>query len=213
MSMQTAPAASCAATATARVPSDLTSRLAAGTHPDTVRAFVLARRTFLAGERVDSNVLAATLGIDRTSLFRWLGNRDAVLSEVLWSLAEPTLTRIERATTLEGAARITSILGDFVATLIEAPSFRGFLKREPARALRLLTTKDSQVQRRYLAAVEAMLEIEVARGRMHFALTVHDLAYLLVRISESFTYADLITGETPSAERARAAFEYVLREP
>lgn len=212
MSMQTVPPRAWAAVATERVPSELATRLASGNHTDTVRAFVLARRTFLAGERVDMNVLAATLGVDRTSLFRWLGNRDALLSEVLWSLAEPTLTRIERASTESGAARITSVLGDFVADLIEATSFQGFLKREPARALRILTTKESQVQRRYLAAVEAMLDEETRAGRMHFALTVHDLAYLLVRISESFTYADLITGEIPSAERARAAFEYVLRE-
>lgn len=195
-----------------RVPSDLGRRLAEGRHTDTVRAFVQARRTFLAGERVDMNVLAASLGVDRTSLFRWLGNRDALLSEVLWSLAEPTLTRIERSTTAVGSARITTVLGEFVASLIEARSFQGFLNKEPARALKILTTKESQVQRRYLAVVEAMLEAESSAGRMRFDLTVHDLAYLLVRVSESFTYADLITGEKPSAERARAAFEYVLRE-
>ncbi|MCU1528119.1 MAG: hypothetical protein JWP75_1882 [Frondihabitans sp.] len=213
MSMQTVPLA-WAASATEQVPSELARRLAAGSHTDTVRAFVLARRTFLAGERVDMNVLAASLGVDRTSLFRWLGNRDALLSEVLWSLAEPTLTRHERATEgLTGATRVTKVLGDFVTDLIEAPYFQGFLKKEPARALRVLTTKESQVQQRYLRAVESMLQRETDAGRMHFALTVHDLAYLLVRISESFTYADLITGERPSAERARAAFEYVLREP
>jgi len=213
MSTSTLPPSALAGVAVLRVPSELSRRLAEGGHPDTVRAFVQARRTFLAGGRVDMNVLAASLGVDRTSLFRWLGNRDALLSEVLWSLAEPTLVRIDRAATTVGAARIASVLGDFVATLIEAPYFQGFLKREPARALRVLTTKDSQVQRRYICAVEAMLTSETDGGRMHFDLSVRDLAYLLVRISESFTYADLITGEKPSAERARAAFHYVLREP
>ncbi len=29
--------------------------------------------------------------------------------------------------------------------------------------------------------------------------------------SESFTYADLISGETPDPERARTTFEYILR--
>ncbi|GAA4684641.1 QsdR family transcriptional regulator [Frondihabitans cladoniiphilus] len=212
MSMQTAAPTAWASVATTRVPSELAARLEAGSHTDTVRAFVLARRTFLAGERVDMNVLAASLGVDRTSLFRWLGNRDALLSEVLWSLAEPTLVRLERASPATGSARLTSILGDFVESLITAPYFQGFLSHEPARALRVLTTKESQVQQRYLAVVEAMLEAETGAGRMHYSLSTHDLAYLLVRISESFTYADLITGEKPSAERARAAFEYVLRE-
>lgn len=212
MSTPTQAPVAFAALAAQRVPSELAARLARGDHPDTIRAFVFARRTFLAGERVDMNDLAARLGVDRTSLFRWLGNRDALLSEVLWSLAEPTLVRLERACNLTGAARLTSILGDFVETLIAAPYFQGFLKKEPTRALRVLTTKDSQVQRRYLATVEAMLEAEVAAGSMAFDLETHDLAYLLVRVSESFTYADLITGEMPSASRARAAFAYVLRE-
>ncbi|WIB37013.1 QsdR family transcriptional regulator [Curtobacterium sp. MCJR17_043] len=34
---------------------------------------------------------------------------------------------------------------------------------------------------------------------------------MLVRVSESFTYADLISGETPDPERARTTFEYILR--
>ncbi|BDZ50344.1 hypothetical protein GCM10025867_25850 [Frondihabitans sucicola] len=164
MSMQTAAPTAWATVAVDRVPSELSRRLASGHHTDTVRSFVFARRTFLAGERVDMNVLAAQLGVDRTSLFRWLGNRDALVSEVLWSLAEPTLTRIERATATTGAARITTVLGDFVATLIAAPSFQGFLKREPARALRVLTTKESQVQLRYIAVVEAMLTAERRRA-------------------------------------------------
>jgi hypothetical protein len=46
---------------------------------------------------------------------------------------------------------------------------------------------------------------------MRTPLPAHDLAYLLVRIAESFTYADLIAGEPPSADRAAAAFALVLQ--
>jgi hypothetical protein len=46
---------------------------------------------------------------------------------------------------------------------------------------------------------------------MRTPLPAHDLAYLLVRVAESFTYADLIAGEPPSAERATAAFALVLQ--
>jgi hypothetical protein len=41
-------------------------------------------------------------------------------------------------------------------------------------------------------------------------LPVHDLATVLVRVAESFTYSDLIAGERPSAERASAALALVL---
>ncbi|MEP7762407.1 QsdR family transcriptional regulator [Sanguibacter sp. 25GB23B1] len=195
------------------VPSPLSRRLEPGPeqHTDALRAFVHARKTFIAGERIDMTVLAAELGVDRTSLFRWVGKRDALLSEVLWSLAAPTLDQVDRRAVGAGADRVVTVLTDFADALIDAEYFRTFLRREPARALRLLTTKDSHVQRRFVAVTEAALREESDAGRMTLSLPCHDLAYLLVRISESFTYADLITGEAPSGERALAAFRLVLR--
>ncbi|PZE76735.1 hypothetical protein DEI82_05875 [Curtobacterium sp. MCBD17_019] len=164
------------------------------------------------GERIDMGRLAAELGVDRTSLFRWVGNRDQLLSEVLWSLAVPTLDAADRAVTTTGAARIVGVLTRFTADLIEAPYFRVFLTREPSRALRLLTTTDSDVQRRLVAVVATLIDEESAAARFDPApLSAREVASLLVRISESFSYADLISGEPPDADRARAAFEYVLR--
>ncbi|GEK22242.1 QsdR family transcriptional regulator [Cellulomonas xylanilytica] len=193
-------------------PSWLSQRLEDGEHADAVRAFVAARATFIEGSRIDMGRLAAKLGVDRTSLFRWVGNRDALLSEVLWSLAVPTLEQAEAATRdAEGAARVSAVLTHFAGDLITADYFRGFLQREPARALRLLTTKESEIQRRYVAVVEALVRQELGEQPFGRGVSAHDLAYLLVRISESFTYADLLNGDRPSAERARAAFELVLR--
>jgi len=193
-------------------PSWLSERLEDGEHADAVRAFVAARATFIEGSRIDMGRLAARLGVDRTSLFRWVGNRDALLSEVLWSLAVPTLEQAEAATRdTQGAARVSAVLTHFARDLITADYFRGFLQREPARALRLLTTKESEIQRRYVAVVEALVRQELGEQPFGRSVSAHDLAYLLVRISESFTYADLLNGDRPSAERARAAFELVLR--
>lgn len=193
-------------------PSWLSQRLEDGEHAEAVRAFVAARATFIEGARIDMGRLATKLGVDRTSLFRWVGNRDALLSEVLWSLAVPTLEQAEAATReTEGAARVSGVLTHFAGDLITADYFRGFLQREPARALRLLTTKESEIQRRYVAVVEALVRQELGEQPFGRGVGAHDLAYLLVRISESFTYADLINGDRPSADRARAAFELVLR--
>lgn len=197
---------------TAVAPSRLSERLEDGTHPDAVRAFRLARETFIAGERIDMGGLAARLGVDRTSLFRWVGNRDALLSEVLWSLAVPTLEQADAASHgRSGSDRVSAILTSFAHDLITADYFRAFLRREPARALRLMTTNESQIQRRYVAVVEQLVRDELGDRPFGRDIAPADLAYLLVRVSESFTYADLITGDAPSAERARAAFDLVLR--
>ncbi|MBD5785215.1 hypothetical protein IF650_03380 [Cellulosimicrobium terreum] len=195
----------------AAAPSWLSERLASGSHTETVTAYRRARETFIAGERIDMGRLAAALGVDRTSLFRWVGNRDALLSEVLWSLAVPTLEQADLAAADDaGSARVASVLTTFVHDLIDADYFRTFLQREPARALRLLTTKESQIQRRYVAEVEALVATELGQRPLGRDVPPRELAYLLVRISESFTYADLIAGDVPSAARARTAFELVL---
>ncbi|AEE46755.1 QsdR family transcriptional regulator [Cellulomonas fimi] len=203
---------SLAAVGTTAAPSWLSERLEDGEHPDAVRAFRLAREQFIAGERVDMGRLATRLGIDRTSLFRWVGNRDALLSEVLWSLAVPTLQQAEDAAAgRAGADRVAAVLTSFASDLIRAPYFRAFLRREPARALRLLTTNESEIHRRYVATVRVLVLAELGEHPFGRSIDAGDLAFVLVRVSESFTYADLISGDTPSAARARAAFDVVLR--
>ncbi|WP_375401612.1 QsdR family transcriptional regulator [uncultured Amnibacterium sp.] len=191
------------------IPSRLSARL--DEHADAARAFRAARHRFLGGERVDMGQLAARLGVERTSLFRWVGNRDELLAEVLWSLAVPTIDQMDAAVPLHGADRVQQLLSRFVDALIENTAFRTFLAREPARALRLLTARHSPVHRRFVAVVEALLQEELAAGFMLPVLPAHDLAGVLVRIAESFAYADLIAGEVPDAARASAAFALVLR--
>ncbi|MFJ2980680.1 QsdR family transcriptional regulator [Curtobacterium sp. NPDC087082] len=182
------------------------------TSDSALRAFREARHTFIAGARIDMGALATSLGVDRTSLFRWVGNRDRLLSEILWSLAVPTFDAAAAAAALAGAPRIVDVLDRFTADLIDAPYFRSFLTREPARALRLLTTTESDVQSRFVGRVTALVEEQRVAGAFDpTPLSAEELARLLVRISESFTYADLISGQTPDPERARATFEYVLR--
>ncbi len=212
MTTTTAPPATIANVGLDAAPSWLSERLGAASHPDAARAFAAARETLIAGRRIDMSALAASLGVDRTSLFRWVGNRDALLSEVLWSLAIPTLVQAEHATAhLSGGDRIAGMLTHFVDDLITADYFRQFLRREPARALRLLTTNESPIQRRYVATAEWIVRRELGDAPLGGAIDPPGLAYLLVRISESFTYADLISGDQPSAERARVAFRLLLR--
>ncbi|WP_402466076.1 QsdR family transcriptional regulator [Isoptericola aurantiacus] len=210
-------------------PTRLSARLAPGVHPDALRAFEQARETFVSGRRIDMGGLAAELGVDRTSVFRWVGNRDALLCEVLWSLAVPTLVLAEHAAAdsvitdaagtahddaaapAGGATYVAVLLTQFATDLIQADYFRTFLDREPTRALRLMTTTAAPIQRRYVATVEHLVRRHLGPAPFDGAIEAHALAYLLVRVSESFTYADLIAGEPPSPQAAGAAFRHLLR--
>jgi AcrR family transcriptional regulator len=176
-----------------------------------VEAFRLARRRFVAGERLDMQQLASELGLHRTTLYRWVGTRDRLLGEILWSLAEPALREAARPNGLRGGERIARGIERYVRATLEAPFMGRFLTEEPEIALRVLTSKDSVVQARSVAWVQGLIDEEVELGELEPPLPAEDLAYLIVRIGESFLYTDLMTGGQPSPENAGQAVAALLR--
>lgn len=179
-------------------------------HSDAERAFRLARRRFVAGERLDMQVLAAELEIDRSTLFRWLGNRDQLLAAILISLTEPAIREADARSERVGGARIALTAYHYSQALIDSAFFQAYLRRESERALRLLTSKASPVQGYVVSIFERMIEQERDRGNLTHVLDSHDLAYLIVRIIESFVYADTITGDVPDATKIRDAVAALL---
>jgi AcrR family transcriptional regulator len=180
--------------------------------PDALTAFRVARRAFLAGHRLEMQELAAELGVSRATVFRWVGGRDQLLAEVIWSTAQPTLRRaVAAADDLTGGERLVACVADFAAMTIESSAFMGFVQREPERALRLMTTRASTFQRRLVSAFEDLVREEVDAGRLDPPMPVHDLAYLMLRIAEAFVYSDVIAGEIPDPEKVRQALNALLR--
>jgi AcrR family transcriptional regulator len=178
--------------------------------PDALDAFRVARRWFMAGRRIEMQELAAELGVNRATLFRWVGGRDELLGEILWSLAEPALAAGVEASGGDGAQRITDGIGRFAAMVDQADYLREFVRREPERALRILTTRAGTLQARLVGAVDTLLNDEVTRGNLRSPLPLRDLAYLIVRIVESFLYAEFITGEQPDIAMAELAVGALL---
>lgn len=181
--------------------------------PDALAAFRLARRRFLAGERVEMQELASELGVSRATVFRWVGSRDDLLVEIIWSMSEPTFRdAVERTSKLSGGRRIAAVMGAFAEASIASPPFMGFVQREPERALRLLTTKASWFQSRMLVLVEDLMRSEIDAGRLQPSLPLHDLAYVTMRMTETFVYADVVAGETPDPEKVRLVVGALLRD-
>lgn len=180
--------------------------------PDALSAFQLARRHFLAGRRVEMLEIAAELGVSRATLFRWVGSRDNLLVEICWSIAEPTLLRAtEEAAHLVGAERVAAIAETFARSSIESSFYREFLRREPERALRLNTTAASPFQARLIEYFASVIQAEVDAGRLMSSLEVSDLAYLAVRLLQSYAYADVIAGVTPEPDKVRHSVSALLR--
>lgn len=179
--------------------------------PGTERAIALARKKLMAGERLDINGLAVELGVDRTTLFRWVGNKDQLAMSAILSITVPTLRRVIAQAEGAGVAKIASIVGEYARVSIEADWFRRWIERDPERALRLLTSKASPLQQHVVAVFEQLLDDEYGKGPIGTPLPIHDLAYLLIRILESFVYSDLIAGDEPDWTKVGPAVAALLR--
>ena len=180
--------------------------------PASARALGLARRRFLAPERIDMSALAQELGVNRVTLYRWFGSRDRVLVEVVWSLARRTLEEADaRAKGRSGAERIVATVSGFLDDVIASAAMQRWLAEEGEHAMRLLTRHETGFQLRLIAAIEQLLRREADRGRLDLPVDLHELAYVVVRLVESYTYLDLITGEAPDAGRAEPILRMLLR--
>jgi AcrR family transcriptional regulator len=174
-------------------------------------ALKLARRRFQAAERIDMGALAAELGVNRVTLYRWVGSRNHLLVEVLWSLAEPTLARLDDDVEDRGAERIVQIVTRFIDASLTNAGMRRLIAEEGELAMRLLTRSSTGFQPRLIAAIERLLHDEQDAGRLDLPVDLHEVAYVVVRLIESYVYLDLITGEPGDARRAEPVLRLLLR--
>ena len=79
---------------------------------------------------------------------------------------------------------------------------RLFVEAEPDPALRVLTSGHGVQQRRLIDALRAVLEESAAAGDLALRVDPGDLAYVMVRIAESFIWREFITGEEPDLSKA-----------
>jgi AcrR family transcriptional regulator len=161
-------------------------------------AFEVAQRKWQAGERVEIGAIAAELGISRATAFRWVGSRELLLGEIVWHRFAAIWQQVAAAARGVGADYAADLTQRLMAAVLESEQLRRFIAQDPEYALRLLTSKNSTVQARIVAAVRALLQAHADAGHIEPALDIEDLAYVIVRIVESCLYSDQITGRKPN---------------
>lgn len=181
----------------------------AARRPTVLDAFTVARRRFAAGERIDMQGVADELGINRVTLYRWVGSREQLITEVLWSATQHSFDRYRRAHG-EGP-RAAAALTTFVRDVNDHPGMLQLLREEPALALNLLTSTSGEYQQRYLHLIRDLIEEDRAAGLVSTEIPLDDLAYAAVRITESYIHSRMIIGEQPDARRAEVVLRVLLR--
>jgi hypothetical protein len=90
----------------------------------------------------------------------------------------------------------------FNAIVSQSAGLRRLLDDEPTLTLRVLTDPRGRVQPRVVAFVEALLRRDVAEFGLVTLIEPGALAYALVRLGESFLYADVLAARKPDVATA-----------
>jgi hypothetical protein len=149
------------------------------------------------------------------TLYRWVGSREKLLTEILWSLISRTIDTL-RATHCAasiadtGQSPAAAVVTGAVRAVIANPGMQRFIEREGDLALRLLTTRATDFEVRLIALIGQLVDQEDAAGRLDTAIPADDLPYVVVRIMESYIYVALITGEHPDPDRASRVISALL---
>ena len=196
-------------------PAYLAARRGGGTTPATpADAFRAAKDTYLAGRRLDMRELAGSLGVSRTTLYRWSGDRDRLLTDVIWSITEAGIRQFELATEqLRGRARLRLGIELFLQMVAADRPLHAFIANETHAALRLMTTDRGGTghQDRLVAELARIIAEENAREDMNLGADPHLVAYTLVRALNGFVYNDSIAAVEPKLDKAMEVVDFILR--
>ena len=109
------------------------------------RAIELARHRFLEGQRIEMGSLAAELGIGRTTLYRWVGEREDLIEEVLTGLIDDWFEAVDGAARGAGRARVLDLFRRFLEVAAASGPLTELAEREPALTMRLLLDRGGKV--------------------------------------------------------------------
>lgn len=160
---------------------------------------------------MDMQSLARRLGVGRATLYRRAGNREALLDEVIWWRSRRLLTgQLLAASGLSGAVRIAAVIGGVLRAIERDRPLRFLIEADADTALRILTGGRSVTATGMTSALERLIDLERSRGRFDPELDTAALAYAIIRIGESFLYADVLAGRAPDSGRAITVIRALL---
>jgi AcrR family transcriptional regulator len=168
---------------------------------------------WLADQRIDMGALATELGISRATLYNWVGDRDRLIGEVLWSFAAESIARSRELASGSGPAYLSEVIERYLTALAGFEPNRRFIARDPELALRVLTGNRTSFQQRLIDATAQMIQEQVDTAGYEPPLEPATLAYVIVRIGESFIFNDVITGSEPDLTKAAQASRVLLHAP
>jgi AcrR family transcriptional regulator len=175
-------------------------------------AFAAARRRLRAGGRLDMVALAKEVGVGRATLYRWAGDRDLLLADVIWAELDDLITFAAKNAKGRGARRLERAVETIMLALANAPMMQSFLANEGESGLRLATAPQGLLRPRLVARVAELIELEHDAGRYDPPAPPAVLADGIVALCERYLHNGGDPTLNPDPAMAKTIIGLLLRE-
>ncbi|MGB3623233.1 MAG: QsdR family transcriptional regulator [Ketobacter sp.] len=168
-------------------------------------AFALARQYWLDCQKLNLGAIAEELGVSRATLFRWIGNKDLLMGEIIWSAYKPTVLTARQNCPGEGVDYVVNVFRAVNHAVFGSAPLRHFLQADGQYALSILSSRSSTFHARMVEINTDLLIQEVDKGMINPSMKVESLSYFMVRIGESCTFSEMIMGQKPDLSQLEDA--------
>jgi AcrR family transcriptional regulator len=178
----------------------LVKALANVDHPQAtpLAVFKRARKKWLEGNRISIGDLAKEVGVSRVTLYRWVGSKDRLVEEILWSFAKPSIEKAIRETPGVGVEHIVDVHRRFMIDLSAFDAMRNFIHENPHVAVRIQTKDPMSAHGRLIELFANHINEQVAMGHCTLPAPPLELAEMIVYTNGALLYGAII-GERSTA--------------
>ena len=168
-------------------------------------AFQLAKKHWLNAQKLNLGELAEELGVSRATLFRWIGNKDLLMGEIMWSIYKPTVYDARRDCAGEGVEYVVNVFRQVNTAIINMTAMRNWLHADSQYAISILSSKSCAFHSRMVELNTELLKQETDKGLMHPSMNIDSLSYFMCRIGESCIFSEMILGQEPDLDQLEDA--------
>ena len=158
--------------------------------------------------------LAAQLGVGRATLYRWTGDRERLIKNVLETFLTDSFQWLDELVLkkrLQGEERVATEIEQMMRVLTQSKVLRAMLKNEPDVALRILMSGGpGTLQAKSIERLLGVVEHERATGNYRPRLEPRLLALATVRLIDSYVYGNTIGGMKVDLQEASQVIRSLL---
>ncbi len=173
--------------------------------PTAQDAVNVAIATFEAGQRVDMAQIAERLGVGRSTLYRWVGDREALMDQVIDQTTITIAKSVQRRVRGQGLDRVLSAVKVYLDATTKYEPLRSLAEREPHLALHVFMNPQGVFARNTLDGLQRQLQRDLPEVEIP-----DDVVEVLNATNLALVWASIAGGYEPHVERAIAVMRTVI---